>query len=81
MITSQLGMNDAVHKMKKTPGRYFVTNQDALAIGMYIPVEVDADGKVWQLNPEDERDGELDDGGWYNDTIVLAEEPSHPLGL
>lgn len=34
-------------------------------------VEVDADGKVYQLNQKGERDGELDDEGWSKGVFVL----------
>lgn len=69
----KFGMNDAVREMKKTPGVYFITNE--AANGLYIAVEVAEDGKVYQLNPDNERDGELDDEGWNTDVKVVSVAP------
>jgi len=58
------------------PGRYEVTNDAMLHVGQTVPVEVDAEGRCFQLNPAGERDGELARDGWTEDArAVLLERP------
>lgn len=71
-----MAMNDAVREMKKTPGTYYITNEFGRKVQMFMVVEVDTDGKVYQLNSKNERDGELNDEGWNSNAEVMAELPS-----
>lgn len=64
-------MNRYIQRMKKIPGKHAVSDLFSWARGKYVVVEVDADGKVYQLTPEGERDGELDDEGWARNVFVL----------
>lgn len=65
-------MNDMIQRMKRIPGRHACTTplmwiQD----GMHVIVEVDKEGRVFQLDRNGERDGELPDDGWSPAVIVL----------
>lgn len=68
-------MNEAVREMKKTPGKYYITNNFGRALRFYMAVEVDGDGKVYQLNPAGDRNGELNDDGWNANAEVMTSVP------
>ena len=69
-------MNDAVVEMKKTAGKYYITNDFGRELKLYMAVEVDTDGKVYQLTPGGMRDGELNDEGWNENAQVMTEVPA-----
>lgn len=71
---SAFGMSDAVREMKKTPGVYYVTSEKGMQLHIWCAVEVDSEGKVFQLNHEMERDGELNDEGWYEEANIVRTE-------
>ncbi len=65
-------MNPFVQRMTTLPGRYAVTSVIAwVTQGGYFLVDVDENGKVWQLNEQCERDGELLPDGWVGNEIIL----------
>lgn len=58
-------MNESVVKLKKTPGRYRVTNEYMIEKGLAVLVEVDEQGRVWGLDTSTgERTHYLADDGW-----------------
>lgn len=64
-------MNNFIARILSKPGRYAISSLPMIAFGAYFPVEVDAAGKVWQISPSGERDGELRPDGWKGDEFVL----------
>lgn len=63
-------MNRAILKMKAVPGLYYVSTVSQRKQGFEEVVEVDAEGVVYQLTPDMERDSVLSDDGWNDEAVV-----------
>ena len=72
-------INPFIRRILKKPGRYVITSFPAMAHGGYYVIDVDEEGKAWQLTPSLERDGELRPDGWKGNEFALdarcLEEP------
>lgn len=53
-----------IDEMLALPGRYACASPGMVVLGVCCVVEVDAEGRCWQLDRHNERDGELSRDGW-----------------
>ena len=63
-----------VEEMLTRPGVHAITTIELARRDSYSLVEVDAEGNCFQLNPVNQRDGELSREGWYLYTIAFLEK-------
>jgi hemin uptake protein HemP len=65
-------INNFIKRITRQPGRYVLSSGAMLRQGITVEIEVDHDGKVYQLRqPDRVRDDELRPGGWLGDEVIL----------